>query len=423
DLNLYSSIFLCLGVYSDNTVLGDADGQALADYLNDGGNLYMEGGDTWYYDDPTAVHAMFGINGTSDGSSDLGSVNGLAGTFTEGMSFNYTGDNSWIDNIEPTGDADLILENQSPNYGTGIANDAGSYKTIGASHEFGGLSGDRVALMEGYLNFFGMMPSTLVANFNADVTEGCMGMEVAFTDASVGAISWNWSFPGGTPETSTDQNPVVEYNSAAGNYDVILEIGDGTNTTTMTKNDYITVMDVPGQAGPINGDDMVVIGDVKNYDVTSLDDCTLYEWLLTPEDAGTMVIEMNVVTITFSETWTGDATLKVCGGNDCGMGAFSEDFEIIVYDPTGINEIGATSFNIYPNPNNGEFTLDLSSAGDKEYEVILINPLGMEILNKTFVVNGIYSEQINVSDLAEGIYYLQLRNNEGTIIKKLVIQK
>ena len=44
--------------------LAHAEGQALADYLNAGGMIYMEGGDTWYYDDPTPVHAMFNINGT-----------------------------------------------------------------------------------------------------------------------------------------------------------------------------------------------------------------------------------------------------------------------------------------------------------------------------------------------------------------------
>ncbi|MCD4683208.1 MAG: hypothetical protein K8R86_08000, partial [Bacteroidales bacterium] len=48
DLNLYSTIFTCLGIYSSNHVLSSGEGQSLADYLNNGGSLYMEGGDTWY---------------------------------------------------------------------------------------------------------------------------------------------------------------------------------------------------------------------------------------------------------------------------------------------------------------------------------------------------------------------------------------
>ena len=78
DLNIYTSIFVCLGIYSDNQVLGSSDGQSLADFLNNGGNLYMEGGDTWYYDNQTAVHSLFNIIGMSDGSGDLGTIDGIS---------------------------------------------------------------------------------------------------------------------------------------------------------------------------------------------------------------------------------------------------------------------------------------------------------------------------------------------------------
>ena len=100
----------------------------------------MEGGDTWYYDPPTPVHPMFNINGTSDGSGDLGTILGQAGTFTEGMTFSYTGENSWIDHLTSIPPAQVIFRNQSPDYGCAVAYDAGTYKTIGASFEFGGLS-------------------------------------------------------------------------------------------------------------------------------------------------------------------------------------------------------------------------------------------------------------------------------------------
>jgi hypothetical protein len=125
----------------------------------------MEGGDTWYYNSPTAVHAMFGILGQGDGSGDLSTIVGMAGTFTEGMSFPYNGDNNYIDRIAPTGGATLILQNNSPVYGTAVAYDAGTYKTIGASHEFGGLTdgaSTKAELMEKYLDFFMLLPPSLL---------------------------------------------------------------------------------------------------------------------------------------------------------------------------------------------------------------------------------------------------------------------
>ena len=245
DLSLYSTVFVCLGIYSDNYVLTQGDGQNLADFLNGGGNLYMEGGDTWYYDNQTAVHNMFSINPTGDGSGDLNTVNGQSGTFTEGMSFSYSGDNSYIDHIEATGSAYAILKNQSPNYGTAVANDAGSYKTIASSHEFGGLDdgnspSTKSELMAAYLEFFGFA-NTLQAMFTASSTEVCENEIVEYFDMSSGTVvSWTWTFEGGSPSTSTFQNPQVMY-SAAGTYDVTLSVSDGVDTHTITLQDYITV--------------------------------------------------------------------------------------------------------------------------------------------------------------------------------------
>ncbi|RMD72414.1 MAG: PKD domain-containing protein, partial [Bacteroidetes bacterium] len=51
-----------------------------------------------------------------------------------------------------------------------------------------------------------------VALFSADVTFGCAPLTVHFTDLSTGNVTgWHWSFPGGTPSTSADPNPVVTY--------------------------------------------------------------------------------------------------------------------------------------------------------------------------------------------------------------------
>ncbi len=422
DLSLYSSVFVCLGIYSDNHVLTDGEGQQLADFLNGGGSLYMEGGDTWYYDAQTAVHTMFGLTGVSDGSGDLSVIEGVTGTFTEGMSFNYSGDNNWIDHLEATSGF-VILNNTSPAYGTAVANDAGTYQTIGASHEFGGLDGAmRGELMEKYLDYFGLLPSTLVANFSADVTGGCAGMEVHFSDASMGATSWNWTFPGGTPETSTDQNPTVVYNTI-GSFDVILEISDGTNSTSMTKSNYISVYEIPAQAGPISGNQEVGLGNTEDYTCADLGNCTYYDWVLTPSGAGAMTINMNTVTIVWSDTWTGTASLKVAGGNDCGQGDYSSDFEIEVLDYTGIDETGGSNIQLYPNPNNGQFVLSLNALQSTTWELKIMNALGISVYDKTLEVNGSHTENINLSNLAEGVYYVYLKSNENTIIRKVVVKK
>lgn len=81
------------------------------------------------------------------------------------------------------------------------------------------------------------------ADFDASQRTICPGQTIDFEDFSYhGPTSWTWSFPGGTPSSSTDQNPSVTYNTP-GTYEVTLTADDGNNSDTETKTGYITVLD------------------------------------------------------------------------------------------------------------------------------------------------------------------------------------
>jgi agmatine/peptidylarginine deiminase len=137
----YAAAFICLGVYSQNYSLSTAQADDIVDYLNAGGNVYMEGGDCWAYDSAKSIYnPHFGINGTQDGSGDLYTVEGLAGTMCEGMSMAYAGPNSYIDHIEPLTGATKILRNSGDQAGCGVSYDNGTHRTVGFSFEFGGLT-------------------------------------------------------------------------------------------------------------------------------------------------------------------------------------------------------------------------------------------------------------------------------------------
>lgn len=80
------------------------------------------------------------------------------------------------------------------------------------------------------------------ANFSADKTSVCAGEQVQFSDESYNAVSgWTWNFPGGTPSSSTQQNPLVTY-STPGLYEVSLTATDGSITQSETKTSYIRVL-------------------------------------------------------------------------------------------------------------------------------------------------------------------------------------
>ena len=82
----------------------------------------------------------------------------------------------------------------------------------------------------------------LVADFTVDVTSVAVGGSAHFTDNSWGAqiTNWDWEFEGGTPATSTAQNPTVTYNQP-GTFGVRLTVtnADGESDTKYMPN-YIT---------------------------------------------------------------------------------------------------------------------------------------------------------------------------------------
>ncbi|MDC1186810.1 gliding motility-associated C-terminal domain-containing protein [Crocinitomicaceae bacterium] len=80
------------------------------------------------------------------------------------------------------------------------------------------------------------------ADFFGSPTTICVGGSVQFTDLSVGASTYSWTFvDGGAGQTSTAINPIITYNNP-GTYDVVLTIVNGINSDTELKEDYITVL-------------------------------------------------------------------------------------------------------------------------------------------------------------------------------------
>jgi hypothetical protein len=125
------------------------------------------------------------------------------------MSFSYTGENNYIDQIEPYPPAYLVFQNGSPVYGTAVAYDAGTYRTVGASFEFGGLAdgtspSTKNELMHQIIDFFGVgqLPT---GNVEGVVTDAQSGDPVIGAQITVGSYvtvtgndgSYNGTFPAG----------------------------------------------------------------------------------------------------------------------------------------------------------------------------------------------------------------------------------
>lgn len=119
------------------------------------------------------------------------------------------------------------------------------------------------------------------AQFSSDLRYICAGQSIEFYDQSFHNVQTrSWTFNGGTPASSTAEQPVVTYNTP-GVYSVSLTVSDGSNNESITQSNYIIVLGNPGESLPYTEDfeDLSVIPDNENWMVVDYSGSD--PWLLT----------------------------------------------------------------------------------------------------------------------------------------------
>lgn len=83
-----------------------------------------------------------------------------------------------------------------------------------------------------------------IADFDALSTTIRIGTRVQFVNGSANATSFQWTFPGGTPASSTEVEPLIQY-EAVGTYDVTLKAINSDGENILTRENFISVVDPP----------------------------------------------------------------------------------------------------------------------------------------------------------------------------------
>jgi len=207
----------------------------------------------------------------------------------------------------------------------------------------------------------------LTADFTVSDNDICIGETVQFTDNSIGTIvSWDWTFEGGSPATSSSQNPSVTYN-ATGSFDVQLTIYNGSIYNTYLQEDYITVSDIPAQADEPSGPSEVCGDFDYDYTTNPVLFASNYEWHVDPSDAGNITGNDTIGTFSAASDWTGSYSIKVRAENDCGSGAWSASFSGELYHNPSVFQLSDGGAYCEGDPGI-ELTLDGSETG-VDYEL------------------------------------------------------
>ena len=117
----------------------------------------------------------------------------------------------------------------------------------------------------------------ITAVFEADETDICDQEQVQYSSQSICADTYEWTFEGGDPATSTDQNPIVTYD-VAGTYSVSLTVSNDNGESTVSEDSYVLVHNCTGidylstqnmsiVPNPSNGAFQVVLPGIISYEV------------------------------------------------------------------------------------------------------------------------------------------------------------
>lgn len=369
----------------------------------------------------------------------------------------------------------------------------------------------------------------MVPSFSASATQVALGGSVNFTDGSFGDIvAWSWTFEGGTPATSNQQNPTVTYNEV-GDFDVTLTITDGNgDSQTLARENYIHVREAynmqngsvetcnalfyddggansnytnnkdytmtfrPATEGSMIQVDFTEFSTESGwdflyvYDGTSVQPDTQIGRYSGSDSPGTITATNEEGALTFhfvsdqNTTSSGWAATISCVGSyepmiigvtanptEINEGESSQleaivmggagnytylwepaetlddptsccpiatpvdqetTYKVVVTDADGntiddevtvtirnwsVDENGG-SWTVYPNPNQGSFTITTQG----EFQYVIFNSLGQQVMSG----KGNGKTQIDAQGLNQGVYFLHLNGERGSMVEKIVIE-
>jgi PKD repeat protein len=246
------------------------------------------------------------------------------------------------------------------------------------------------------------------ASFSATPTTGCSPMTVNFTDQSTGPATWFWTFDGGIPATSTEQNPTVVYNTP-GVYEVSLAVSNPFGSNSLTQVGYIEVGEGPEASFTSTANAGTVVFTNTSTGGTS------YAWDFGDGNSST---EENP-----SHTYAanGEYTVTLSVTNGCGTVTSTETITVMVSSTTLPGSV--SSFSYYPNPTDGAFQLDIAAVSTKVLQVQLYDIIGRKMMQEDFdFSSGRLSYRFDWSHLVAGTYVLEVLMGGDVLVVKVVVE-
>jgi hypothetical protein len=242
-------------------------------------------------------------------------------------------------------------------------------------------------------------------------TEFCAGTQgvVYFTTPIQDALVYIWNLPTGATIVSGDSTTsiVVDFalNAISGNIIVNGNNLCGHGDTTSLP---VTVNPIP--PAPVvtaSGDTLSSTAQQGN------------QWYYSPTQGGSGSAIPGATDTIYLATLTGWYWSQV-NLNGCPSDTSNNVYVLI----TGMEEIGGAQFTIYPVPNDGRFTLSITSPVPNTFDEYIFNTLGQLIFERKDVrVSGRSEQQIDLRPTPPGVYTVLITTNGQKIVRRIIIKE
>jgi len=153
---------------------------------------------------------------------------------------------------------------------------------------------------------------------------------------------------------------------------------------------------------------------------TDVDD---YIWAIEPTTAGSISGNGTAATVTWNASFAGQATITVKTANGCGESAVSAGYNVQVFSTLGIGEgTNDLSIQVFPNPNNGTFVIEIKANTEKKINISLVNTLGEKIYSMNDVtISDVWKKSLTLDNVGSGIFVVIVESGKSTWQKKIFI--
>ena len=315
-----------------------------------------------------------------------------------------------------------------------------------------------IVTIDGINDQQGIAPITNFTSNNQVLPLG--GGSVNFFDLTTNVpTTWSWSFPGGTPSTSTDKNPVNISYTATGFYTVTLTTSNQFGSNVKTTVNYIKVSGVT-----INSFTLISPPSLSTIEVSPNDTSIvrfiwnssnpsptmrysiIFRKLITAVDyyfesdngAQDTVISLRKSFLDSLCTvmgYTGDSlrcTWRVAATNGVDTVNSANTYLLTIKRSTiGINQLSTkipekfSLYNNYPNPFNPVTLIKFDVAKTQLIKIRIFDVQGREVavLVNNYLAPGTYNTDFDGSNFASGMYFYTLESDGFYEVKKMVLVK